>query len=273
MRRGRFEPQHLGTRLHTEFLGDYELSAEEFASAIRVPYERVECVLAGRESIDADMALRLARLFGGSAEGWLAWQQGYDLWFAHEHIGAQLESIEPLDPDTRVSVREDEPLDPEFIEEIRRRMDEVDDPRRWLVVSTIDDGDIPLHEENISRMFYDVGHDGYCTDILGATPFKSKKIAEAVAASLGERTRVIEVTKADLEKPRRDQAVDRKLEERFFRNTGQGMSEWDVTTYLRNRADMAAYLKATVTEGDGELIDAAVADVMRAMTKCSSISP
>ena len=65
MRSRRFEPQHLGATLQSEFLDDYALTPEDLASAIRVPHERAERVLAGREPVDADMSLRLARLFGG----------------------------------------------------------------------------------------------------------------------------------------------------------------------------------------------------------------
>lgn len=257
--------------LQTEFLDDYQLTTREFATAIRVSHERVKRVIAGHEPVDADLALRLARLFGGSAEGWLNWQNGFELWLAHERIAAQLEAIAPLDPDTRLSVLEDEPLDPELVDELRRRMVDLDDPRRWVVVSALGDEEGPLHEKCVGRMFYDVESDCYCTDLLGATPFKSQAIAESVAAALGRRKRVIEVTKQDLEALRRDRAADRELRERFFRSAGPGMSEYDAGVYLRDRTDMVAYLEAAAEEGDREIIAVAVADVMKATTARPSV--
>ncbi len=271
MPRRRFKPRHVGTALQSQFLDDYQLTAQEFASAIDVPGERVVRVLAGDEPVDADLALRLARLFGGSADGWLHWQSGYELWNAYERIGAKLDDITPLDPETRRSVLEDEPLEPELIEELRRRVADVHDSRRWVVVSVIRGEDVPLHEESIGRMFYNVESNHYRMDLLGATPFKSQEVAEAVATALGKRKGVVEVTKKDLEKPQRDQAADRELSERFFRNTGQGMSVWDIGTYLRDKGDMAAYLEAVAEEGDSELIAVAVADVMKAMTTQTSV--
>jgi addiction module HigA family antidote len=265
MRRRRFEPEHMGTRLQAEFLDDYELTPAQFASAIRVPLERVEHVLSGLEPFDADLALRMAKLFGGSGDGWLSWQMSYDLWHAHERIVGELGALVPLDPDTRVSVREDEPLEPEFVEELRRRMDDVRDPRRWVVVSRILDEDVPLHEESISRTFYDVASNCYCADLRGATPFKSEKVAKAVADAIGERKGVVEITTQDLEVPRRSDAVDREVKDVFFRSSGHGMSDWDIGIYLRGEADMAAYLEAATEHGDPESIAAAVADVMRAM--------
>ncbi len=265
MGRRRFEPEHFGAWLKSEFLGDYELSPAQFATAIRVPLERVERVLAGLESIDADLALRLAKLFGGSADGWLRWQQGYELWHAHECAAEEIDTIVPLDPNVRVSVRKDDPLEPELVEELQRRMDDVRDARRWVVVSRIFGDDAPLHEKSLTRMFYNVESGCYSPELRGATAFKRESAAAAVAKAIGERTDVVEVTKQDLEKPLRDEAIDREVRERFFRNTGQGMSEWDIGTYLRDEADMTAYLEAAAEDAAPKLIAAAVGDVMKAM--------
>lgn len=45
-------------------------------------------VLNAHAGISADMAIKLARVFGGSAESWLYMQANYDLWQA-EHRAAQ----------------------------------------------------------------------------------------------------------------------------------------------------------------------------------------
>jgi len=42
------------------------------------------------------MALRLARLFGNSAEFWLNAQSAVDLWDAQRAIRAEVEQIKPL---------------------------------------------------------------------------------------------------------------------------------------------------------------------------------
>ncbi len=39
-------------------------------------------ILNSRAGISADMAIKLARVFGGSAESWLYMQANYDLWQA-----------------------------------------------------------------------------------------------------------------------------------------------------------------------------------------------
>ncbi|MDZ4169504.1 MAG: HigA family addiction module antitoxin [Coriobacteriia bacterium] len=269
--RRRFEPEPAGAMLQTEFLDDYELTAKELAEAIRVPIERVERLLAGVDPLDADLALRLAKLFGGQADGWLYWQRARDLWRAREPIVEDLEAIVPLDPDSRLSVREDEPLEPELVEELKRRMADYDDPRRWVIVSRILDEDVPLYERDIGRSFYDVATGCYTLDLLHATPFKKREIAEATAAVLGDRQHVVEITREDLKKPAHDDEVDREVRDCLLKNSGRGMSAWDAGTYLRDNDDMAAYLEAAAKNGDGGVIAVAVADVLRAMTAKTTV--
>ncbi len=71
-------PIHPGEHL-AEFLDDYGWSARELARRLAVPHNRVLAIVAGERSISADTALRLAWLFGTSAELWLNLQMRYDL--------------------------------------------------------------------------------------------------------------------------------------------------------------------------------------------------
>jgi hypothetical protein len=217
------------------------------------------------------MALRIAKLFGGTADGWLFWQRARDLWRARELILEDLDAITPLDPESRQSVREGEPLEPELIEELKRRLADCADPRRWVIVSRILGEEMPLHERDIARMFYHVETNSYTPDLLHATLFKKKEAAEATAAILGDRQEVVEITPEDLKQPVHDDAVDSQVRGCLFKNSGHGMSEWDVSTYLRDKADMSAYLQAAAEDGDGRLIAAAVTDVLKAMTEKTTV--
>ncbi len=64
-------PTHPGEMLKEDFLPDYGLSASAFAKAISVSRQTVNELLRERRSISPEMALRLSRLFGNSAEFWL----------------------------------------------------------------------------------------------------------------------------------------------------------------------------------------------------------
>ena len=55
------------------------LSPEELASELRVPISTLKPVLNGECPVTADLALRLGRFLGGSAEFWLNLQALYDL--------------------------------------------------------------------------------------------------------------------------------------------------------------------------------------------------
>lgn len=76
-----FNPPHPGAVLKD---GVMEEGATVTALALRLGVTRVALsrILNGRAGISADMAIKLARVFGGSAESWLYMQANYDLWQA-----------------------------------------------------------------------------------------------------------------------------------------------------------------------------------------------
>jgi addiction module HigA family antidote len=82
-------PTHPGEILRDE-LEELGLSASAFASRIDVPPNRVTQILAGRRSISADTALRLARFFGTTARFWLNLQSLHDLKRAAAESGAKI---------------------------------------------------------------------------------------------------------------------------------------------------------------------------------------
>ena len=76
---------HPGEILKEE-LGARHLSGPALALKLRIPPQRVNDVIAGRRSLTAETALRLARYFGNDAAFWLSLQTAYDL--------AQVEAVE-----------------------------------------------------------------------------------------------------------------------------------------------------------------------------------
>jgi len=79
-----------------DFLEDFALSQRGLASAIHVPAQRINDVLAGRRLITPDMALRLGRYFGNRPEYWLALQDEWLLRKAKLENGAEIASIQPF---------------------------------------------------------------------------------------------------------------------------------------------------------------------------------
>lgn len=88
-------PLHPGEVLREEFMKPLGLTAYAVAKACHVPRTRIERIAREEIGITADTALRLARLFGTSAELWLGLQADYDMETARASIAGELESIEP----------------------------------------------------------------------------------------------------------------------------------------------------------------------------------
>jgi antitoxin HigA-1 len=79
IRRTKRVTTHPGEMLKREFLEPLGLSASALAAEIKVPANRLTEMVAGRRSMTADTALRLADKFGTSPEFWMNLQSMYDL--------------------------------------------------------------------------------------------------------------------------------------------------------------------------------------------------
>ncbi len=85
-------PIHPGEILADE-LREIGLSAAQLAREIEVPANRVSQIVAGKRTITADTALRLARYFGTSPDFWMNLQKAYDLDTARLAIGKAINRI------------------------------------------------------------------------------------------------------------------------------------------------------------------------------------
>jgi len=81
----RLPPIHPGEVLQ-DLLAEAGLTANSLATALRVPANRIGGILKGQRGITADMALRLARYFGASAQMWINLQAKYDLAAAEDAL-------------------------------------------------------------------------------------------------------------------------------------------------------------------------------------------
>lgn len=93
----RIGPVHPGKILRREFLTPLAITPYRLAKDLHVPLTRVASILAGRRSISAETALRLARYFGTSKAFWLNLQSAYDLELASRKLGPRLAAeVKPL---------------------------------------------------------------------------------------------------------------------------------------------------------------------------------
>ena len=78
-----FNPPHPGAVLQ-EYLPE-GTSVTEAAQKLAVSRQSLSAILNGRTGISAEMAVRLSKALGTSADLWLGMQMQYDLWQAQLH--------------------------------------------------------------------------------------------------------------------------------------------------------------------------------------------
>jgi len=92
----KIRPTHPGEMLREDFLPDYGLTISRLAEAMGVSRQTINELLRERRAVSPEMALRLSRLFGNSAEFWLNAQRAVDLWDAAQAIKTEVQRIKPL---------------------------------------------------------------------------------------------------------------------------------------------------------------------------------
>lgn len=94
-------PPHPGSIVRHECLEPLELSVTDAAAKLGLSRNRLSVVVNGRSGVSAQMAIRLSKAFGGSAEMWLRLQANYDLAQAMARVDEiRVERLWPGSPDT-----------------------------------------------------------------------------------------------------------------------------------------------------------------------------
>jgi len=92
----KIRPTHPGEMLREDFLQDYGLTVSGLAEALGVSRQSVNELIRERRAVSPEMAIRLSRLFGNSAEFWLNAQRAVDLWDAAQAMKTEVKRIKPL---------------------------------------------------------------------------------------------------------------------------------------------------------------------------------
>lgn len=88
---------HPGEILKEEFLAPLSLSGYALAKALGVPAQSVNDIVLKKRGISAEMAVRLAKSFGTSAEFWMNLQSAYEISAAQKKLKARVERIASLE--------------------------------------------------------------------------------------------------------------------------------------------------------------------------------
>ena len=87
-------PPHPGEFITEVYLEPFGVTGRALAQHLGVAPSTLSRALHGSNRVSPEMALRLSKVLGRSAESWLAMQDAHDLWVARQSL--DLERIEPL---------------------------------------------------------------------------------------------------------------------------------------------------------------------------------
>lgn len=84
-----YNPPHPGEFIAGIYLEPNGISGRELAQQLDVAPSTLGRVLKGTSRVTPEMALRLSKAIGRSAESWLAMQDAHDLWQARQRMDLQ----------------------------------------------------------------------------------------------------------------------------------------------------------------------------------------
>ncbi len=88
-------PPHPGEFIREVYLEPFGISTRRVAEKLQVAPSTFNRLINGASNVSPEMALRLSKTLGRSAESWLAMQDNYDLWFARKQLNlAAVEKME-----------------------------------------------------------------------------------------------------------------------------------------------------------------------------------
>lgn len=90
-------PVHPGEILREDVLPAVARPKTEIARLLGISRQTLYDILNEKQPVTPHMALRLARMFGGTAESWLTMQRNYDLKLAERDLQAELDAIPRLE--------------------------------------------------------------------------------------------------------------------------------------------------------------------------------
>ncbi len=80
-----YNPPHPGEVIREVCLAPLSLTITKAAKGLGVTRKTFSALLNGKSGISPEMAIRLSKFFGGSAESWLIQQAQYDIWQALQY--------------------------------------------------------------------------------------------------------------------------------------------------------------------------------------------
>ncbi len=88
-------PPHPGEFIREVYLNEFSISIRKVAENLGVSPSTFTRLLNGESNVSPEMALRLSKTLGRSAESWLAMQDSFNLWKARKEV--DLRAVKKID--------------------------------------------------------------------------------------------------------------------------------------------------------------------------------
>ena len=88
-------PPHPGEFIREVYLDPNGITGRQLATKLGVASSTLTRVLNGNNGISSEMALRLSKALGRSAESWMIMQDHFDLWQTRQRVN--LETVQKVD--------------------------------------------------------------------------------------------------------------------------------------------------------------------------------
>lgn len=93
-----YDPVHPGEFIKEMFMEPFEIPAAELAEKLEVSQSALSRLLNGKTDLSYEMALRLSKVIGRSAESWVNMQAQYSLSKSRQALSKTLEHLHPMFP-------------------------------------------------------------------------------------------------------------------------------------------------------------------------------
>ena len=94
---GMHNPPHPGEFIREVYMEPFGITGRTLSGKLGVSPSTLNRLLKGNSGVSSEMALRLSKALGRSAESWLAMQDNYELWQAKRIV--DLDTVEKIEFD------------------------------------------------------------------------------------------------------------------------------------------------------------------------------
>ncbi|EKL6579920.1 HigA family addiction module antidote protein [Yersinia ruckeri] len=91
-----FEPVHPGEFIREMFMEPFDISAVDLAERLHISPSTLSRVINGKTDLSVEMALKLSKVLGRSAESWINMQAQYSLALGRKSIERELNELSPI---------------------------------------------------------------------------------------------------------------------------------------------------------------------------------